>query len=72
MREFRRLLRTNNTSGVPGVQFIRLHGQPEGSWQARLKRPDGRELPKAFSVKKYGERKAFRLYGVRPHMTVAD
>lgn len=61
MREFRRLRHTNNSSSEPGVQFIRPRNQPEGSWQARLKRPDGRELTKAFSVKKYGEREAFRL-----------
>lgn len=60
-RDFCRLRRTNNSSGVPGVQFIRPRNQPEGSWQARLKLPDGRGLTKAFSVKKYGERSAFRL-----------
>lgn len=61
MREFCRLLRTDNSSGVPGVLFVRPRNQPEGSWQARLRLPDGRVLTKAFSVKKYGEREAFRL-----------
>ncbi len=61
MREFCRLRRTNNSSGVPGVQFVRRKNQPEGFWQARLKLSNGRELTKAFSVKKYGEREAFRL-----------
>ena len=60
-RDFCRLRRTNNSSGVAGVQFIQQVNQPEGSWQARLKLPDGRQLTKAFSVKKYGEREAFRL-----------
>lgn len=61
MREFCRLRRTNNSSGVPGVQFVRRNSQPEGFWQARLKLSNGRELTKAFSVKRYGEREAFRL-----------
>lgn len=60
-RDFCRLVRTNNSSGVPGVQLVRPRNQPQGSWQARLKLPNGRELTKAFSVKKYGEREAFRL-----------
>lgn len=50
-----------NTSGVPGVQFIRLRNQPKGSWQARHKLPDGRQRTKTFAVQKYGEREAFRL-----------
>lgn len=60
-REFCQLRRTNNTSGIPGVQFIRPHNQPDGSWQARHKLPDGRERTKTFAVQKYGEREAFRL-----------
>lgn len=58
-REFRELIRSSNQSGVPSVQFIRPHNQPLGSWQARLKLPNGKTLTKAFSVKKYGERGAF-------------
>lgn len=50
-REFCRLVRSNNSSGVPGVQFIHPRNQPLGSWQARLKLPGGRELTKCFSVK---------------------
>ncbi len=46
---------------MPGVQFIHPTNQPEGSWQARLKLSNGRELTKAFSVKMYGEHEAFRL-----------
>lgn len=60
-REFRQLVRTNNSSGVPGVQFIRQKNQPLGSWQARLKLPDGKERTRAFSVKKYGPEGAFAL-----------
>lgn len=60
-REFCQLRRTTNTSGVPGVQFIRSRNQPEGSWQARHKLPDGREQTSTFAVQKHGEREAFRL-----------
>ena len=61
MREFCEIKRTSNQSGVPGVQFIRPKGQPLGSWQARLKMPDGKSIHKTFAVKKYGERGAFEL-----------
>lgn len=58
-REFHPLVRSNNRGGALGVQFIRPHNQPQGSWQARLKLPNGKEMTKAFSVKKYGDRGAF-------------
>jgi hypothetical protein len=60
-REFHQLVRTNNQSGVPGVQFIRPKNQPQGSWQARLKLPDGRELTRTFAVGKYGFDDAYQL-----------
>lgn len=60
-REFSRVVRSTNTSGVSGVQFVRPEGQPEGYWQARLKLSDGREITRAISVRKYGERAAFRM-----------
>lgn len=60
-REFHQLVRSNNHSGVPGVQLIKQVNQPQGSWQARLKQPDGKELTKAFSVLKYGYENAFKL-----------
>lgn len=60
-REFCQLLRTNNTSGVPGVIFIRPANQPAGSWQARLRLPGERLLTRTFAVKAYGERGAYRL-----------
>ncbi|MCW5596564.1 MAG: AP2 domain-containing protein [Rhodocyclaceae bacterium] len=60
-REFHQLVRTNNQSGVAGVQFICPSRQPLGSWQARLKLPDGKELTRTFAVKRYGYDEAFRL-----------
>lgn len=60
-REFHQLVRANNQSGVPGVQFIQPKNQPQGSWQARLKLPDGKELTRTFAVKRYGYDEAFRL-----------
>ena len=59
-REFHQLVRTNNQSGVPGVQFIQPRRQPQGSWQARLKLPGGKELTRTFSVKRYGYEGAFK------------
>lgn len=59
-REFHQLVRTNNQSGVPGVQFIQPRRQQQGSWQARLKLPDGKELTRTFSVKRYGYEGAFK------------
>lgn len=58
-REFHQLIRTNNQSGVPGVQFIQPKNQPQGSWQARLKLPDGKEMTRTFSVRKHGYEGAF-------------
>lgn len=60
-REFHQLIRGNNQSGVPGVQFIQPKTQPLGSWQARLKLPDGKEMTRTFAVKRYGYDAAFRL-----------
>ncbi|MCZ2173282.1 MAG: hypothetical protein LC110_01975 [Burkholderiales bacterium] len=60
-REFHQLVRANNQSGVPGVQFIHPRKQPLGSWQARLKLPDGKEVTRTFAVKRYGHDEAFRL-----------
>lgn len=60
-REFHQLARTTNRSGVPGVQFIRPKNQPLGSWQARLKLPDGKELTRTFAVLKHGYEGAFAL-----------
>jgi hypothetical protein len=58
-REFHQLVRTNNQSGVPGVQFIQPKSRPQGSWQARMKLPDGKEMTRTFSVLKHGYEGAF-------------
>ena len=60
-REFCQIKRTSNQSGVPGVHFIRPKNHPQGCWAARLKLPDGRQRTKTFSVRKYGESRAFEL-----------
>jgi len=60
-RAFCQIKRTSNRSGVPGVYFIRPKNQPQGSWAARIKLPDGHERTKTFAVKKYGESRAFSL-----------
>lgn len=60
-REFHQLVRSNNQSGVPGVQFIQPKNQPQGSWQARLKLPHGKEMTRTFAVGRYGFDVAFRL-----------
>ena len=61
MREFHQRKRSNNTSGVPGVHFIKPVRQPHGVWQATLKLPNGRRTSKTFSVLRLGHRKAFKL-----------
>ena len=60
MREFRQQRRSNNTSGVPGVHFIRTKAQPRGSWQARVALSNGRKVHRTFSVRTYGDRVAFK------------
>lgn len=59
-REFNQIKRSNNTSGVPGVVFLRPRDTPGGVWQAKTKLPDGRFVTKNFAVLKFGEREAFR------------
>ena len=53
--------RSNNQSGVPGVHFLTPSNQPEGIWQAKMKLSDGTRMTKTFSVRKHGERKAYKL-----------
>jgi hypothetical protein len=60
-RDCCRIKRTSNQSGVPGVHFIRPKNHPQGCWAARLKLPNGRQRTKTFSVRKYGESRAFEL-----------
>lgn len=59
--EFHQQKRSNNLSGVPGVHFHKTPAQPLGFWQANIKTHDGKRSAKSFSVRKYGEREAFRL-----------
>ena len=60
MREFCRQKRSNNTSGVPGVHFLKTERQPMGLWQARIKLPDGRKVHRSFSVRRFGSKQAFK------------
>lgn len=60
-REFCAYRRSNNTSGVAGVHFLRSAAQPRGLWQARIKLANGKKVHKSFSVRKLGRREAFRL-----------
>lgn len=59
--EFHQQKRSNNLSGVPGVHFHKTPAQPLGFWQANIKTNDGKRAATSFSVRKYGEREAFRL-----------
>lgn len=79
VREFCAYRRSNNTSGVAGVHFLKSPRQPLGLWQAKIKLPDGRKITKGFSVKKFGRRPAFKhavaaraqfldLLGERPYL----
>jgi hypothetical protein len=61
LREFNAMRRSNNTSGVVGVHFLRNRRQPLGYWQARVKTPDGRKIHRSFSVRRFGQRQAFGL-----------
>src|ERR1039458_1939265 len=59
--EFHQQKRSNNRSGVTGVHFHRTAEQPLGFWQATIRFHDGKRMSKAFSVRKFGRRQAFRL-----------
>jgi len=58
LREFHEQKRSNNSSGVPGVHFLKTSRQPDGVWQALLKLPNGKRASKTFSVRKFGRREA--------------
>ncbi len=60
-REFHMQRRSNNTSGVSGVHFLRTDRQPVGAWQAKIKLPNGRAISKSFSIRRFGRRAAYRL-----------
>ncbi len=53
--------RSSNTSGVPGVHFLKCKAQPLGFWQAKLKTGGGKYKSRNFSVLQYGEKEAFAL-----------
>lgn len=61
LREFHDLVHSNNTSGVPGVTFMRPARQPDGVWLAKLSRADGHRLCRMYSVRKFGFNEAFTL-----------
>ena len=61
MAEFCSQKRTSNTSGVPGVHFMKSAAQPLGFWQAKLKSGGGKYLSQSFSVLKHGDSDAFGL-----------
>lgn len=58
--EFCKHQRSNNTSGVPGVHFLRPGRQPLGVWQARIKL-EGKSRHKSFSVLKHGYQRGFEM-----------
>jgi len=59
LREFHSRVRSNNTSGVPGVTFHTSPKQPLGSWQAKIALRDGRRFFRQFSVRKFGYNEAY-------------
>ncbi len=59
-REFCAYRRSNNTSGVAGVHFLKTPRQPRGYWQAKIKLSNGKKVHSTFSVKKFGAREAFK------------
>jgi hypothetical protein len=78
-REFHQRRRSNNKSGIAGVHFLRPARQPRGIWQAKITLPDGTSMTRAFSMRKFGSREAFKraaaararmltLVGERPYL----
>jgi hypothetical protein len=63
--------RSNNTSGVPGVHFLRPERQPLGIWQARIKM-EGKAKHKTFSVLKHGYQRAYELAVAARNEMLAD
>ena len=57
-REVCATLRSNNSSGVPGVVLVMDKGR--GHWKAQLADASGRTHTKQFSIRKYGEDIAFQ------------
>jgi len=61
MLEFCQKKRSSNTSGTPGVHFMKSAAQPLGFWQAKLKMGGGKYLSKTFAVLKHGDHAAHEL-----------
>lgn len=61
MLEFCQKKRSSNTSGAPGVHFLKSAAQPLGFWQAKLKMGGGKYLSKTFAVLKHGDHVAREL-----------
>lgn len=59
--EFCQKKRSSNTSGVPGVHFLKSTRQPEGFWQAKLKLAEGKYKSKNFSVLSNGYQAAYEM-----------
>ncbi len=62
MVEFCQQKRSNNTSGVPGVHFLKSAAQPEGIWQAKLTLGGGKYWSKSFSVLANGNQVAYDIF----------
>ncbi len=60
MVEFCCQQRSNNTSGMPGVHFVKAARQPQGAWQAKLKL-GGKSRTKSFSVRTHGWQRAYEM-----------
>ncbi|MFC4161906.1 AP2/ERF family transcription factor [Chitinimonas lacunae] len=57
-REIRTIVRTNNTSGIPGVCRYLVAGRPV--WAASTRLPNGRRRCRTFRIDQYGETEALR------------
>ena len=53
--------RSNNSSGVAGVHFLKSLKQPQGLWQAKLKIGGGKYKSKNFSVLLHGNHAAYEM-----------
>ena len=60
MRELREKVRPNNRSGMPGVYFQRPKRMPQGIWRARVLEGGRHVASRAFSVRKYGFKDAYK------------
>lgn len=59
LREFSTIVRSSNTSGVPGVHR-RVH-KGFAFWCALVNLPNGKSRKRTFAIKKYGEERAKQL-----------